>query len=111
MNKKSVLLVTMFTVMPAIAGVNLQCDVSTKCNAYVKNCEKSPYQFSVFIEPDNKMVILGNTNIHADFTNQSEVTFQHIGYTFSINKYEYSATLTNQEEVRFGTCKKVEPAW
>ena len=97
--------------MPLLAGVTLQCDANRKCDAYVKNCSNSSYNFSVFIAPEDKSVTFGSTKIKADFSNPAEVSFNHIGYTFYINKHEYSATLANQTEVRRGWCKKVDSAW
>ncbi len=95
----------------SVAGVTLQCNVDTKCDAYVSSCNYSPYSFSIFVEQDDSSVTFGNTKLEADFSNPAEVSFNHIGYTFYINKYEYSATLANKTEVRSGFCNKVEAAW
>ena len=32
-------------------------------------------------------------------------------YTVRVNRYEYSVVLSADDEVRYGWCKKVEPAW
>ncbi|PML91943.1 hypothetical protein [Vibrio breoganii] len=109
---KNIILILFFLFsVPAVAAVTLQCDASKLCDAYFKNCSNSSYKFSIFIDPQDKIVIFGSTKIQADFSNPAEVSFKHVDYTFYINKHEYSATLANSTEVRSGLCKKVEPAW
>jgi hypothetical protein len=67
--------------------------------------------FTATVDPRRKIVVMGSTPIKADFSNPAEVSFVFTKYTVRINKFEYSATLTADDEVRYGWCKKVEPAW
>lgn len=111
MIQKMMFLVLSLLSLPVFAGVTIHCEANKKCDVYLENCSNSKYTFSVFIEPQENSVTMGSTKIPADFSNASEVSFKHIGYNFYINKYEYSATLVNKTEVRYGWCKKVDPAW
>lgn len=100
-----------FASATAAADVTLKCEVNTRCDAYVKNCVNDPYSFSVNVDPENKSVTIGSGQIKADFSNPAEVVFVWTKYTFRMNRYEYSAILTAENEVRHGCCKKVAPAW
>lgn len=100
-----------FASATAAADVTLKCEVNTRCDAYVKNCVNDPYSFSVNVDPENKSVTIGSGQIKADFSNPAEVVFVWTKYTFRMNRYEYSAILTAENEVRHGWCKKVAPAW
>ncbi len=111
MSRNIVFMLFLIISMPTMAGVTLQCEANRKCDAYLKNCTNAPYSFSVFIDPQNNSVTMGSSKIQADFGNPAEVSFKHIGYTFYINKHEYSAILANKTETRNGWCKKVDPAW
>lgn len=95
----------------AAADVTLKCEVNTRCDGYLKNCVTEPYSFSVNIAPAKHSVTMGSSQIKADFSNPSEVVFSFTKYTFRINKYEYSAILSSENEVRHGWCTKTEPAW
>ena len=95
----------------ALADVTLQCEVYTRCDGYLKNCVTDPYSFSVNIDPNNRRVTMGSSQLTADFSNPAEVAFVFTKYTFRINRYEYSAILTAENEVRHGWCAKMEPAW
>ena len=95
----------------AAADVTLKCEANTRCDAYVKNCVKDPYSFTVNVDPQNGWVTMGSRKIKADFSNPAEVVYIFTKYTFYINRYEYSTHLTTDNEVRYGWCSKVEPAW
>jgi hypothetical protein len=91
--------------------IALKCDTARLCDAYLENCTDSPYGFVVAINPNESSVVMGGKQISANFTDEGEVLFSHLGYTVSINKYEFSATLYNEKEVRIGSCKKIVPEW
>lgn len=95
----------------AVADVTLKCEANTRCDAYLKNCTTDPYSFSVNVNPETKTVTMGTSQIKGDFSNPAEVVFIWTKYTFRVNRYEYSAILTTDNEVRHGWCKKVDPAW
>lgn len=89
----------------------LKCTATQLCDAYVENCTVSPYGFVVAINPNESSVVMGGKQISANFTDEGEVLFRHLGYTININKYEFSAILYNEKEVRIGSCKKTVSAW
>ena len=89
----------------------LKCTATRLCDANVENCTVSPYDFVVAINPNESSVVMGGKQISANFTDEGEVHFRHLGYRIHINKYEFSATLFNEKEVRLGSCKKAVPAW
>ena len=95
----------------AEASTTLKCDAYNRCDAYVKNCVRDPYAFIATIGPQRQVVVVGSTAIKADFSNPAEVSFVFTKYTIRLNRFEYSATLTTEGEVRYGQCKKMEPAW
>jgi len=95
----------------AATDITLKCEVNTRCDGHLKNCVTEPYSFSVNIAPAKRSVTMGSSQIKADFSNPAEVVFSFTTYTFRINKYEYSATLSSEKEVRYGWCAKTEPAW
>jgi len=89
----------------------LKCTTTQLCDAYVENCTVSPYGFVVAINPNESSVVMGGKQISANFTDEEEVLFRHLGYTININKSEFSAILYNEKEVRIGSCKKTVAAW
>jgi hypothetical protein len=111
MKRRSLACLLLCVSATAAADVTLKCEVNTRCDGYLKNCVTDPYSFSVNIDPDNHRVTMGSSQIKADFSNLTEVAFHFTKYTFHINKYEYSAILSAENEVRYGWCAKVEPAW
>ncbi|MDA8782225.1 hypothetical protein N9N16_03355 [Porticoccaceae bacterium] len=111
MNK---LLICLSLISPASLAyadtTTLKCTITQLCDAYVENCTVSPYGFVVAINPNESSVVMGGKQISANFTDE-EVLFRHLGYTININKYEFSAILYNEKEVRIGSCKKTVTAW
>ncbi len=105
--------ILMFFLIPigVYAEVTLRCQANTKCDAYLNNCINDPYKLTVNVDPKKNIVIVGTTNIKADFSNPSVVDFNWLEYTVSINKHEYSATLFNKTGVRYGSCVAITPAW
>jgi hypothetical protein len=95
----------------AVADVTLECDLSNRCDGFVKNCVNEPYSFTVTVIPESKTVVVGSKTIVADFSNQAIVSFTWTGYMVHVNRYEYSAMLFNKDEVRSGSCRKIDPAW
>lgn len=93
------------------ADITLKCAVDTRCDGYLKNCVTDAYALTVNIDPVKKRVIVGNSEIVADFSNKAEVVFTYLNFRVSINKYEYSAILSTPNEVRHGRCSKIPPAW
>jgi len=93
------------------ANPTLVCEANTRCDAYLKNCVSDPYSLSVVVNPKNNSVTLGNRQIEADFSVPDEVSFVVTKYTVRLNRNEYSAVLTADGEVRYGRCKRIEPAW
>ena len=95
----------------AQADVTLKCETNQRCDSYLNNCVNDPYSFSVNVDPKREVVTIGSKQIKADFSNPAEVTFVFTNFTYYINRYEYSAVLTTEKEVRHGFCSKIEPAW
>ena len=93
------------------ATTTLKCDADKRCDAYLKNCVQDSYAFTATVDPERQIVIMGSTSIKADFSNPVEVSFAFTKYTIRLNRFEYSATLTSEDEVRYGWCKKLAPAW
>ena len=101
----------MFVASAAGASVTLNCDARTRCDAYLKNCVEDPYNFSATVDPQHQVVYVGSIKVKADFSNPAEVFFSFTKYQIRLNRYEYSVTLTAEGEVRYGYCRKIEPAW
>lgn len=95
----------------AVADVTLKCEANKRCDGYLMNCINEPYSFSVNIDSKRGVVTMGSRQIKADFSNSAEVVFAFTNYSFHINRYEYTAILTAENEVRHGLCTKIEPAW
>jgi|SoimicMinimDraft_4_1059732.scaffolds.fasta_scaffold02747_4 hypothetical protein len=96
----------------AVADVTLKCEANALCDGYLKTCALDPYPpFSVTVSPESKTVTVGGRQLKADFSNPAEVSFSWLKYTVRMNRYEYSVILAAEDEVRYGWCKKVEPAW
>jgi hypothetical protein len=92
-------------------AATLQCDASRRCDAYLKNCVDDSYIFIATVDPIRQAVVMGNTSIKADFSNPAEVSFAFSRYLFRLNRFEYSAILSTDGEVRSGWCKKIDHAW
>ncbi len=93
------------------ANATLSCQADTKCDAYLRNCRNEAYNLTLNIDPKNRIVTVGATNITADFSNPAVVEFNWLEYKVIINKYEYSAILFNKTGVRYGSCVTITPAW
>jgi hypothetical protein len=93
------------------AEVTLKCSSKDRCDGRIENCVNDPLTFVVNINPSKKLVSLGSSALKADFSNPAKVSFPYLGYTVDINKHESSVVLYNQNEVRTGSCLKVDPAW
>jgi len=98
-------------VSSAGAATTLNCDAKTRCDAYLKNCVEDSYTFTATVDPQRQVVVVGSNQVKADFSNAAEVSFIFTKYLVRLNRYEYSAILTTDGEVRYGQCKKVDPAW
>lgn len=88
----------------------LDCDVSRLCVGYLKNCTVSPCSFLVDINPDENNVVIEGKKIFANFSDEGKVRFSHLGYTVELDKYEFSAILYNEKQVRSGWYKKLTVA-
>lgn len=111
MNRMLVSLVSLCIAAPAYADVTLRCDAKTRCDGFLKNCVAEQFVFSVNIDPSTGTVTIGSNRFKADFSNPAQVTFPFTKYSVTINRYEYSAILASESEVRYGSCTKVDPAW
>ena len=104
-------IILLFLTGSGIAGTLLHCNADLKCDGYANNCTNEKYFIAVEILPEKNKVLIGSNLINAEFQGP-KLYFEYLDYSIvSMDKNSYEISLANQNEVRFGFCKKANAAW
>ncbi|MFK4705609.1 hypothetical protein ABIC83_002448 [Roseateles asaccharophilus] len=92
-------------------ATTLRCDVSKRCDGFVQNCTTDPLFLNVELNPAAETVTIDGVAKTAVFSKDGKATFHWNKFRVELDKFEWSAMLTSADEVRFGKCVAVRPAW
>lgn len=66
---------------------------------------------NVGLNPAAETVTIDGAEKSAVFSNDGKATFHWRKFRVVLDKFEWSAVLTSADEIRFGSCQAIKPAW